>query len=70
MASQKLEQTINLLLRLLISMAMPLWGAGMLILGVVWLSVWWIGCGLAVIGVGIVFSAGSPLLEPFLRRLG
>jgi hypothetical protein len=61
------EKAVSFVMRLLVSMVLPLWGLAMLFLGVEWRSVWWIGCGVAVGGVGLLMLAGSPLLDSVLR---
>jgi hypothetical protein len=38
----------------------------MLALGVEYRSLWWLGCGLAVGAVGLLFMVGNPLAEPVL----
>jgi len=54
-------------MRLLISLAMPAWGLVMLVLGVINRSPWWIGCGLAVGVIGLLFFVGSPLTNPLFK---
>ena len=66
---ERTEHNLSLLMRLAVSMVMPLWGLAILVLGITWLSPWWILCGLVVIGVGLLFFVGSPLIEPFIRDL-
>ena len=55
-----------MLMRLAISMVMPLWALAMLALGVEYGSIWWLGCGLAVGAVGLLFMVGNPLAEQVL----
>jgi hypothetical protein len=64
---ERAEKAVSFLMRLLVSMVLPLWGVAMLVLGIEWRSVWWIGCGVAVGGVGLLMLAGSPLLDSVLR---
>lgn len=64
---ERAEKAVSFLMRLLVSMVLPLWGLAMLGLGIEWRSVWWIGCGVAVGGVGLLMLAGSPLLDSVLR---
>ena len=66
---EKAEEAISFVMRFIVSSVMPLWGAAMVILGAMNGSAWWIGTGAAVIGVGLLFSVGSPLIEPFVRKL-
>jgi len=61
------EQAVSLLMRLLISLALPIWGLAMLVLGLRDGSIWWIGCGLATGAIGLVFFVGSPLTDPFFK---
>ncbi len=46
-----------MLMRLAISLVMPLWALAMLLLGIRNLSGWWIGCGLAVSLLRCCFSS-------------
>ncbi len=64
---ERAEKAVSFLMRLLVSTVLPLWGLAMLGLGIEWRSVWWIGCGVAVGGVGLLMLAGSPLLDSVLR---
>jgi len=64
---ERVERSVSFLMRLLVSMVLPLWGLAMLVLGIEWRSVWWIGCGVAVGGVGLLMLAGSPFLDSVLR---
>jgi len=54
-------------MRLLISFALPAWGLAMVVLGVIDRSPWWIGCGVAVGGIGLLFLVGSPLTAPLFK---
>jgi hypothetical protein len=56
-----------MLMRLAISLVMPLWALAMLILGVRYMSGWWIGCGLVVGGIAALFFVGSPLTDPIFK---
>jgi hypothetical protein len=64
---ERAKKAVSFLMRLLVSMVLPLWGVAMLVLGIEWRSVWWIGCGVAVGGVGLLMLAGSPFLDSVLR---
>ncbi len=61
------EQAVSFLMRLLISLALPIWGLAMLVLGLRNGSPWWIGCGLATGGIGLLFLVGSPLTDPLFK---
>jgi hypothetical protein len=65
---ERAERTVSFVMRLLVSMVLPLWGLAMLVLGIEWQSPWWLGCGVVVGGVGLLMLAGSPLLDSFLRE--
>ncbi|MFZ0887093.1 MAG: hypothetical protein WA005_01445 [Candidatus Binataceae bacterium] len=65
---ERAERTISVLMRLLVSAILPLWGLAMLAVGIGWRSGWWIGCGVVVGGIGLGMLVGSPIAEPFLRH--
>jgi hypothetical protein len=65
--AERAERAISFLMRLLVSFALPAWGLAMLILGVRYASGWWIGCGLVVEAVGLLFFVGSPLTDPIFQ---
>lgn len=65
--AERAEQAVSVLMRLLISLALPIWGLAMLVLGIMDRSPWWIGCGLAVGAVGLLFLVGSPLTDPIFK---
>jgi len=69
--AKRAERAVSILVRLMVSLVLPVWGLAMLALGVKNASVWWIGCGLAVGAVGLLFLVGSPLTDPIFqdRRL-
>jgi len=60
---ERAERAISALMRLGISAILPLWGLAMIVMGLEYRSLWWIGTGVAVGGVGILFLAGSPLAQ-------
>ncbi len=61
------EQAVSFLMRLAISLVMPVWALAMLILGIRNHSGWWIGCGLVVGALGMLFFVGSPLTDPIFK---
>ena len=61
------ERAISLLMRLAISLVMPVWALAMLILGIRHQSGWWIGCGLVVGAIALLFFVGSPLTDPVFK---
>lgn len=54
------------MMRFVVSLILPLWALAMLALGVEYRSLWWLGCGLAVGAVGLLFMVGNPLADPVL----
>ena len=63
---EQAEHTISALMRFVVSLIIPVWALAMLALGVEYGSIWWIGCGLAVGAVGLLFMVGNPLAKPVL----
>ena len=63
---EQAEHAISALMRFVVSLIIPLWALAMLALGVEYRSLWWLGCGLAVGAVGLLFMVGNPLAEPVL----
>ncbi len=64
---ERAERAISNLMRLGISLVMPLWALAMLVLGIRNMSGWWIGCGLVVGALGLLFFVGSPLTDPIFK---
>jgi hypothetical protein len=58
---EKAERAVSALMRLGISAVMPLWAVVMVVLGIEYRSLWWLGTGVVVGGVGVLFLAGSPI---------
>jgi hypothetical protein len=65
--AERAENAVSILMRLLISFALPMWGLAMLLLGIRNRSPWWIGCGLATGVIGLLFFVGSPLTDPIFK---
>ena len=65
---ERAERAVSFVMRLLVSLVLPLWGLAMLALGIEWWSPWWIGCGVVTGGIGLLMLAGSPFLDSFLRE--
>jgi hypothetical protein len=63
---EQAEHTISALMRFVVSLIIPLWALAMLALGIKYGSIWWIGCGVAVGAVGLLFMVGNPLAKPVL----
>ena len=64
--AEKAERAISALMRFVVSLIIPIWALAMLALGVEYRSIWWLGCGIAVGAVGLLFMVGNPLAEPVL----
>ena len=63
---EQAEHTISALMRFVVSLIIPIWALAMLALGVEYRSLWWLGCGLAVGAVGLLFMVGNPSTESVL----
>ena len=53
-------------MRFVVSLIIPLWALAMLVLGIEYGSIWWIGCGVVVGAIGLLFMVGNPLAKPAL----
>jgi hypothetical protein len=60
------EHAISALMRFVVSLIIPLWALAMLTIGVEYRSFWWLGSGLAVGAIGLLFMVGNPLARPVL----
>jgi len=67
-SQEKIEATISFVVRMVISLIMPVWGLAMLILGFTWASPWWIICGAVTAGVGAILAVGNPLIWPLVSE--
>ena len=65
--AERAERAVSTLMRLEISLVMPLWALAMLILGIRNMSGWWIGSGLVVGAIAMLFFVGSPLTDPIFK---
>jgi len=65
---EKTEHALSVVIRFLISLALPLWGLAILVLGIVHGLGWWIVTGLVVVAIGVLLLAGNPLAEAVLGR--
>lgn len=63
---EQAEHAISALMRFVVSLILPIWALAMLVLGVEYRSLWWLGCGLAVGAIGLLFIVGNPLAGPVL----
>ena len=64
--AEQAERAISALMRFVVSLIIPIWALAMLALGVEYRSIWWLGCGLAVGAIGLLFMVGNPLAQPVL----
>jgi hypothetical protein len=64
--AEQAEHAISALMRFVVSLIIPLWALAMLALGIEYRSIWWLGCGLVVGAVGLLFMVGNPLAGPVL----
>jgi hypothetical protein len=64
--AEQAERAISGLMRFIVSLIIPIWALAMFALGVEYRSIWWLGCGLAVGAIGLLFMVGNPLAEPVL----
>ena len=64
--SQQAERAISALMRFVVSLIIPLWALAMAVLGFEYRSIWWLGCGVVVGAVGLLFMVGNPLAKPVL----
>jgi hypothetical protein len=64
--AEQAEGATSALMRFVVSLIIPIWALAMLALGVEYRSIWWLGCGLAVGAIGLLFMVGNPLAEPVL----
>ena len=63
---EQAEHAISALMRFVVSLIIPLWALAMFVLGIKNHSLWWIGCGLVVGAIGLLFMVGNPLASPLL----
>jgi len=64
--TEQAEHAISALMRFIVSLIIPLWALAMLALGLEYRSIWWLGCGLVVGAIGLLFMVGNPLAKPAL----
>ena len=64
--AEQAEHAISALMRFVVSLIIPLWALAMAVLGIEYRSLWWLGCGVAVGAVGLLFMVGNPLASPVL----
>jgi hypothetical protein len=64
--TEQAEHAISALMRFVVSLIIPLWALAMLALGIEYRSIWWLGCGVVVGAIGLLFMVGNPLAKPVL----
>jgi hypothetical protein len=64
--AEQAERAISGLMRFVVSLILPIWALAMLALGVEYRSIWWLGCGVAVGAIGLLFMVGNPLAKSVL----
>ena len=64
--AEQAEHAISALMRFVVSLIIPLWALAMAVLGIEYRSLWWLGCGVVVGAVGLLFMVGNPLTSPVL----
>jgi TRAP-type mannitol/chloroaromatic compound transport system permease large subunit len=64
--AEQAEHAISALMRFVVSLIIPIWALAMLVLGLEYRSLWWLGCGVAVGAVGLLLLVGNPLAAPVL----
>ncbi|HKF28653.1 MAG TPA: hypothetical protein VKB29_05465 [Candidatus Binataceae bacterium] len=60
---EKAERAVSALIRFGISAILPVWALLMIVLGAEYRSPWWLGTGLVVGAIGVLFLAGSPIAK-------
>jgi hypothetical protein len=60
------EHAMSALMRFVVSLIIPLWALAMVVLGVEYRSLWWLGSGLVVGAIGLLLAVGNPLAGPVL----
>ena len=58
---ERAERAVSALIRFGISAILPVWALLMIVLGAEYRSLWWLGTGLVVGAIGVLFLAGSPI---------
>ena len=64
--TEQAEHAISALMRFIVSLIIPIWALAMLALGLEYRSLWWLGCGVVVGAIGLLFMVGNPLAKPAL----
>jgi hypothetical protein len=61
--TDKAQESISWILRLAVSLILPLWGLVLVVLGIRHGSAWWIASGVTIAAAGAVTFIGSPLIS-------
>ncbi len=61
--SNKVQESISWVLRLLVSLLLPAWGVALVVIGVTNGSAWWIVSGIAIGIVGAITFVGDPVFN-------
>ena len=64
--TEQAEHAISALMRFIVSLIIPIWALAMLTLGLEYRSIWWLGTGVVVGAIGLLFMVGNPLAKPAL----
>ena len=57
---------MSALMRFIVSLVIPIWALAMIVMGVEYRSLWWLGTGLVVGAIGLLFMVGNPLASAAL----
>jgi hypothetical protein len=63
---EQAEKAMSALMRFVTSMIIPLWALAMVVMGIEHRSLWSLGCGIVVGGIGVLLLVGNPLAAPIL----
>jgi hypothetical protein len=67
--ADKVQESISWILRLVVSLILPVWGVALIVIGFKYGSAWWIASGIAIGAAGaIIFFIGSPLMDIATRE--
>jgi hypothetical protein len=61
--ADKVQESISWILRLVVSLILPVWGVALIVIGLKYGSAWWIASGVAIGATGVIIFIGSPLIE-------
>ncbi|HYA36462.1 MAG TPA: hypothetical protein VEF03_12630 [Candidatus Binataceae bacterium] len=65
--TQKAENALSAVMRMGISLILPLWALAMIVLGITQGNLWWMGSGLVTGVAGLIMMVGNPLADGVLR---